>query len=97
MANIPTNQHKYLVYKKQINMSSACRGTKHYNAMWPSPGWVKWRGWGLSSSFSFYLQYNIVLDDGYLNSHSAMILNECIQYILGFFLYVRIYFRSIKR
>ena len=35
MANIPTNQHKYLVYKKQINMSSACRGTKHYNVAWP--------------------------------------------------------------
>lgn len=31
MANIPTNQHKYLVYKKQINMSSACGGTKQHN------------------------------------------------------------------
>ena len=38
MANIPTNQHKYLVYKKQINMSSACRGTKHYNVAWPGLG-----------------------------------------------------------
>ena len=75
MANIPTNQHKYLVYKKQINMSSACRGTKHYNVAWPGLCEVERVG---PLSFSFYLQYNIVLDDGYLNSHSAMILKEYI-------------------
>ena len=40
MANIPTNQHKYLVYKKQINMRSACGGTKQHNAnvAWPGLG-----------------------------------------------------------
>ena len=41
MANIPTNQHKYLVYKKQINMSSACRGTKQHNVAWPGLGEVE--------------------------------------------------------
>ena len=60
MANIPTNQHKYLVYKKQINMSSACRGTKHYNVAWPGLCEVEGVGVGpLLIQLLFAIQYCI--------------------------------------
>ena len=60
MANIPTNQHKYLVYKKQINMSSACGGTKHYNVAWPGLGEVERVGVGpLLIQLLFAIQYCI--------------------------------------
>ena len=59
MANIPTNQHKYLVYKKQINMSSACRGTKHYNVALPGLGEVERVGPLLLIQLLFAIQYCI--------------------------------------
>ena len=61
MANIPTNQHKYLVYKKQINMSSACGGTKQHNVAWPGLCEVERVGVGplLLIQLLFAIQYCI--------------------------------------